>query len=130
MSPASGKSQADRERDEAETRIGWKMAGIGMQVTSEVAAGALLGWLFDYWRGSGHIGVLVGSVCGICVGLYSLIRQSLILNKQLDRVAPTKGRGTPSPPPRETDPLWTEQDDDWTDDDDQPPGPRAPRAHR
>ena len=98
----------------AEIRIGWRMAGIGMQVASEVAAGALLGFLFDLWRGSGHLGVLVGSLIGIAVGLWSLIRQSLKLNRQMDLLAPTKGRGRPLPP----DPPSDEGDDDdrWNDD--------------
>jgi hypothetical protein len=114
------------------------MAGIGMQVASEVVAGTLLGWLFDYWRGHGHVGVLVGSVCGICVGLFSLIRQSLRLNAMLDRTAPLAGRGQSIPPPRQpsADADWDgleqraeqalkelEREDrlgeqDWNDDDD------------
>jgi F0F1-type ATP synthase assembly protein I len=98
---SSGHRPQDRpvSRSEAEEiRVGWKMAGVGMQVASEVVAGTLLGWLFDYWRGHGHAGVLVGSVCGICVGLFSLIRQSLRLNALLDRTAPLAGRGQPIPP--------------------------------
>ena len=74
------------------------MAGLGMQVTSEVVAGALLGLFVDYLRGHGHTGVIVGSLVGISVGLYSLVSQALRLNRQLDRVAPTKGRGKPIPP--------------------------------
>src|SRR5262245_30950300 len=88
---------------ETETRVGWKMAGIGMQVASEVAAGALMGFLFDWWRGSGRIGILVGSIAGIAVGLWSLISQSLKLNRQLELSAPTRGRGTPIPPPPDDD---------------------------
>lgn len=114
MSPAN--SGPDRQRrDDVETRVGWKMAGIGMQVTSEVAAGALIGWLIDRWRGHGHLGVLIGSVCGICVGLFTLIRQSLLLNRHLDRVAPTAGRGTPIPPDPEDDAPDDDDDPLWTD---------------
>lgn len=92
---------------EGELRIGWRMGGLGMETAAQVGAGALLGWLFDRWRGTGPTGLLVGSVIGIAVGLASLIRGALKLNRELERHYPTKGRGTPLPP-----------DDDWNDDDD------------
>jgi F0F1-type ATP synthase assembly protein I len=99
---SDGRSQTKSTRasraEAEEVRVGWKMAGIGFEVACEVAGGALLGWLFDRWRGHGNIGVLVGSIAGICVGLWSLIRQSLKLNRQLERTAPTRGRGRPLPP--------------------------------
>lgn len=84
------------------------MAGIGMQVASEVAAGVILGLIFDYWRGSGNIGVIVGGTAGIAVGLWSLIRNSLKLNRLLERTAPTAGRGKPIPQEEE----WTEDQED------------------
>lgn len=70
------------------------MAALAMQVAAEVGAGALLGWLFDRWRGTSS-GVLIGAVIGILVGLWSLIKGGLKLNRQLDREAPLKGRGKP-----------------------------------
>ena len=90
-----------------EMRIGWRMGGLGMEVAAQVAAGALLGWLFDRWRGTGSTGLLVGSVIGIVVGLWSLIRGALKLNRELDRHYPTTGRGHPLPT----------EDDDENDDD-------------
>jgi len=96
------------EQEQAEVRAGWKMAGIGMQVASEVAAGTILGFLVDLWRGSGHVGVTIGAIAGIAVGLWSLIKESLKLNRQLDAVAPTKGRGRPLPP----EPYEDEDDTD------------------
>lgn len=120
----AGKS-GPSEQEAAEVRVGWKMAGIGMQVASEVAAGVILGWLFDYWRGHGNIGVVVGASAGIAVGLWSLIRNTLKLNRQLDRIAPTAGRGNPI-----TDKAWKQQDqdddldDDWNDNDDWNAPPR------
>src|SRR5690606_30239885 len=71
-----------------ETRIGWRMAGTGFEVASEVAAGALLGWLFDRWQGTAPKGVMIGSIIGIIVGLWSLIRNGLKLNRELERAAP------------------------------------------
>jgi F0F1-type ATP synthase assembly protein I len=61
------------------------MGGMGMEVASQVGAGALLGWLWDRWRGTAPTGLLVGAVIGIVVGLWSLIRGGLKLNRDLDR---------------------------------------------
>ncbi len=53
-----------RAESDAEIRVGWKMGGLGMEVAAQVAAGAVLGWLFDKWRGTGTTGLLVGSWSG------------------------------------------------------------------
>lgn len=81
--------------EEEEIRVGWRMAGLGMEVASEVAAGAALGWLWDRWRGSGPTGLLVGSIVGIVVGLWTMIRKSLKLTRELEAKHPTAGRGKP-----------------------------------
>ncbi len=141
MSVDSGKSESDRRREAAETRVGWQMAGIGMTVASEVAAGAIFGLIFDAWRGSGHTGVLVGSLCGISVGLFTLIRQTLRLNKQLDRfgISPHIIKPPAASPDdsdsdsdfdsdRDSDPLWEDFDDRSDENDDQPPTAR-PKGH-
>ena len=91
---------------DAEIRVGWKMGGLGMEVAAQVAAGAVLGWLFDKWRGTGTTGLLVGSLVGIAVGLWSMIRGALKLNRELERQSPTAGRGKP----------LVDEDDDDTDD--------------
>ncbi len=98
-------------RETEETRVGWRMAGIGMQVASEVAAGVLLGWIFDKIRGHGNIGVLLGAIAGIAVGLWSLIRNSLNLNRELDRNHPTANIGKPLKPDEPID-DWSDRDDD------------------
>lgn len=96
---AVGKTDGNhRSHLEGEMRVGWKMAGIGMEVAAQVAAGALLGWLFDLWRGTEPVGILTGSIAGILVGMWSLIKGTLRLNRQLDRQHPTAGRGRPLPP--------------------------------
>ena len=61
------------------------MGGLGMEVATQVGAGALLGWLFDRWRGTAPTGLLVGAVIGIVVGLWSLIKGGVKLNRELDR---------------------------------------------
>ena len=80
---------------DAEIRVGWKMGGLGMEVAGQVAAGSVLGWLYDRWRGTGTTGILVGSLIGIAVGLWSMIRGALKLNRELERESPTAGRGKP-----------------------------------
>ena len=93
---------------ESEIRIGWRMGGLGMEVAGAVVAGALLGWGFDHLRGkAASTGLLVGSLMGIVVGMWSLIRGALKLNRLLDRHHPTAGRGKPLPPEEE------DGDDDW-----------------
>ncbi|MFB3139492.1 MAG: AtpZ/AtpI family protein [Phycisphaerales bacterium] len=113
MGTAGRPSRADLE---AEIRVGWRMAGLGMEVAAQVAAGTILGWLFDLLQGTSPNGILVGSVLGIVVGLWSLIRGALKLNRQLDRMHPTTGRGRPLPPNDD----WQLHDDDDTSSDDRP----------
>ena len=48
-----------REMLEDEVRVGWRMAALGMETASQVAAGALLGWLYDRWQGTGPNGVMI-----------------------------------------------------------------------
>lgn len=93
------------------------MAGIGFQVTSEVAAGVLMGWLFDYWRGTGHVGVLVGSIAGIAVALWSLIRNTLRLNSELEKAHPAASRGKPLQPASQDESEDRDDGDDWNNDD-------------
>lgn len=73
--------------------MGWRLAGVGMHAASEVMAGALLGWLFDRWRGHGSTGLLVGSLIGIVVAMWTLLKVGLRLNRELDEVAPVRGKG-------------------------------------
>ncbi len=92
------KGRPIREDVDGEIRVGWRMGGLGMEVAAQVAAGALLGWLFDRWQGTSPNGLLVGAVIGIAVGMWHLIKGALKLNKELDRKHPTTGRGRPLPP--------------------------------
>ncbi len=78
-----------------------------MEVAGAVVAGAILGWGFDRWRGTASTGLLVGSLMGIVVGMWTLIRGALKLNRLLDRRHPTAGRGKPLQPEEE------DGDDDW-----------------
>ncbi|MCH8823573.1 MAG: AtpZ/AtpI family protein [Planctomycetes bacterium] len=88
---------------ESEIRIGWRMAGLGMEVSSTFAAGALLGWAFDHFRGTGSNGLLTGAIIGIVVGMWIFIRGALKMNRMLDRKHPTLGRGKPIDPDLDED---------------------------
>ncbi len=79
------------------------MGGLGLEVTAQVAAGALLGWLFDRWQDTDPTGLLIGSVIGIGVGLLSLVRGALKLNRLLDQQHPTAGRTYLPPDPDDDD---------------------------
>lgn len=61
------------------------MLGLGWQMTAEVLAGAFLGWGVDHFFGTGPKGVLIGSLVGIAVAIFSLVRGGLRLYKSVDR---------------------------------------------
>ncbi len=80
------------------------MAGLGMEVSSTFAAGALLGWAFDHFKGTGSSnGLLTGAIIGIVVGMWVLIQGALKMNRMLDRKHPTLGRGKPLEPDLDED---------------------------
>ena len=107
MSPGTEtQGPSRRHESDAEIRVGWKMSGLGMEVAAQVAAGAMLGWLYDRWRGTGSTGLLVGAVAGIAVGLWSLVRGALKLNRELERHCPTAGRAVALPPDEEDPDDW------------------------
>lgn len=113
----SGRPSRSRGDVEGEIRIGYRMAGIGFEVATEVAAGALIGWGIDAWLDSEPKGLLIGAILGIAVGMWSLVNGTLKLNREMDRQHPTAGRGKPIPPPDdegEKDP-WDDWNDDGTD---------------
>ena len=96
----------------SEIRIGWRMAGLGMEVSSTFAAGALLGWAFDQWKGTTPKDILAGSIIGIIVGMWVLIQGALKMNRMLDKNHPTLGRGKPLVPDLDED-RSDEKDTDY-----------------
>lgn len=74
-----------READSIERRVGFQMLGLGWQMTAEVIAGAALGWGADHLLGTAPKGVMVGSLVGVAVAIYSLVRGGLRLYKAVDR---------------------------------------------
>jgi F0F1-type ATP synthase assembly protein I len=71
-------------RERRENSIGWRMAGLAMQTSSEVIAGALIGWVVDRWAGSSPTWLLVGGIAGIVVGLTTLIRGAMQANREFE----------------------------------------------
>ena len=80
LSPA-----ARRNRDLKETRIGWKMAALGWEFSSQVVAGVALGWGADYlFTNLGHWGIICGAGAGVLVGITTFLRSALKLNSELE----------------------------------------------
>ena len=69
--------------DDLETKVGWRMAALGSETVSHVAAGGLLGWILDKWLGTDYW-LMVGLIAGIATGIVALLRGSLKMNRQLD----------------------------------------------
>jgi F0F1-type ATP synthase assembly protein I len=74
-----------READSIERRVGFQMLGLGWQMSTEVIAGAALGWGVDHFFGTGPKGVMIGALVGVVVAIYSLVRGGLRLYKSVDR---------------------------------------------
>ena len=68
-------------------RIGWKMAGLGMETASFVLGGVVIGWGAKTLFGGTDTWILIGGIAGILSGISQLIRGGLKLNEQLDRAA-------------------------------------------
>lgn len=49
--------------------------GVGLDFLFTLAAGAFLGYLFDRWRGGGHIGMFVGVAIGMALATFRILRR-------------------------------------------------------
>lgn len=100
------------------------MGGLGMETTSQVVAGAVLGWLWDRWQGTAPTGVTIGAIAGILVGMWSLIKGALKLNRDFQKVAPPQGSVKPLPPDSDEDDWDSDREkddwDDWKNEDSEP----------
>lgn len=86
-------TSGNRGGDDVETRIGWRMAGLGMETASFVLGGVVLGWVIRETFGGGDVWIILGAVAGIASGISQLIRGGLKLNRQLDRAAERRDAG-------------------------------------
>jgi F0F1-type ATP synthase assembly protein I len=64
------------------------LIGLGTQMLSEVAAGVLLGLAADYMLGTKNRWVVVGSIAGVIVSMWTVIRVAMRL--QTTRREPPK----------------------------------------
>lgn len=89
MSPQPSTKMASPE----ELRLLWKMAGLAFQFGTEIIAGLLLGWGVDAFFGTGPWGVMIGTIAGILVGTLHLVRQSIRINREMDRAEAGRFKG-------------------------------------
>ena len=88
--PPSGPPATDDQ-----LRLLWRIAGMAFLLSSEVAAGAGLGWLLDRWLGTGQRWLTMGGIAGIVVGMTGFIRTAFRLNRDSDLARETN-RGAPA----------------------------------
>jgi F0F1-type ATP synthase assembly protein I len=87
-----------RERDEVERQRLWRLAGMGGTLATEVAAGALVGWLLDKLFKTAPVLLVVCTLGGVVVGMTTFIRRAMRETHQLPENLPE-----PLPPDPEDD---------------------------
>lgn len=87
-------------RGDAESARLWKLAGLGMTMTSEVIGGAIVGWGLDALFGTGPVLLIVFTVLGVGVGMVGFIRSAVGATGEAGREATRRvaeGRAVPLP---------------------------------
>lgn len=88
-------------------RIGFRLAGLGGEFTSNVIAGLLIGWGIDWLFDVRPWGIVGGACAGVAVGMLQFIRQAAALNREMGPVTPPAGGFRPvddqGPAPGDTD---------------------------
>lgn len=105
--PDDAPQSDDRETaGDRERRRMWALSGMGFELASEIAAGALLGFGADYLFGSRPVGIIVGTVLGIVVAMGRFLRQALDLvpATKTGAVPHRETREAEATPPEERDP--------------------------
>lgn len=72
------------------------LLGLGTQMLSEVAAGILLGLAADYMLGTHNRWIVVGSIVGVAVAMWTVIRTTIRMSKRdaADRARRAAARDT------------------------------------
>jgi F0F1-type ATP synthase assembly protein I len=105
------RGRLDRASDDAETRLGWRMAGLAFTTATEAVAGVLIGVGIDYLAGTRPRWTLIGGIAGIAVGLLSFIKGAIALNRLLTaKENERRARGIPPPPPLPDEPESEEDE--------------------
>ena len=79
------------------------LIGLGTQMLSEVAAGVLLGIAADYMLGTKNRWVVVGSIAGVIVAMWTVVRLAIRMQTPR-RQPPIGGRTQPDRHDSEKDP--------------------------
>lgn len=106
-SPRPPKSAADARRVESKRvdRIGWRLAGVSWEFSSQVLAGVLIGWGIDWYFGVKPWGIVGGAAAGLAVGSLQFIRNAARLNREMGPVSrPPEGwKPVEEDPPSDAD---------------------------
>ncbi len=68
---------SDKKNDQDQ---GWKYANVGFEFAGSVGLFSLIGYFVDKHWGIDPVGVVTGSITGIVVGFYLLIKEVLMSN--------------------------------------------------
>lgn len=68
-------------------RIGWRLAGVGWEFSSQVLAGVLIGWGIDWYFEVKPWGIVGGATAGLSVGALQFIRNAAKLNREMGPVS-------------------------------------------
>jgi F0F1-type ATP synthase assembly protein I len=77
----NGRSANDKGTVSGDDRFSgevWKMASTGFELAGSIVLFCLIGYFVDYRWGTSPKGILIGSITGIIVGLYLLIKEALM----------------------------------------------------
>ena len=81
-----------------------RMASIVWQSVTEVAAGALVGWLLDLAFDTDRVFLLIGGLLGIGVGMTTFIRTALKESRKQARLVEARRARLRATPPDDPDP--------------------------
>jgi F0F1-type ATP synthase assembly protein I len=84
-------------------RIGWRLAGVGWEFSSQVLAGVLLGWGIDWFFETKPWGIVGGAAAGLSVGTLQFIRNAVKLNREMGPVTAPREGWKPVDAPKEPD---------------------------
>jgi hypothetical protein len=74
-----------KSKGSEETRLLWRMAGMGFWLASAAGGGVALGWLLDHLLGTSPLWLIIGGIAGITVGMADLFRSAYRLMKSMDK---------------------------------------------
>ena len=72
----------------------WRLSGMGLELATHILAGALLGWVLDYWLNTEPTLLIVGTIAGVIVGMTEFIRTALKAQKKAVARAAQRGPKT------------------------------------